>query len=75
MKWIKYNILQRVDDDGTAVLVKKEVGYNAANEAVAKEEAYNGEYTVEDDGQPEPTPETSVYDELAAAYSEGVQSA
>lgn len=31
-----------------------EMGWNEANEQIAKAEAYMGEYTVEDDGQPEP---------------------
>lgn len=47
------------------------------NEEIAKREAYNGEYTIEDDGQPEPeTPagDPSVWDELDAAYQEGVDS-
>ena len=30
--------------------------WNEANEENAKREAYNGEYTIEDDGQPEPEP-------------------
>ena len=31
-----------------------EMGWNEINEEVAKREADNGEYTIEDDGQPEP---------------------
>jgi hypothetical protein len=30
------------------------MGWNEVNEEIAKREAYNGEYTIEDDGQPEP---------------------
>ena len=30
------------------------MAYTEANEAIAKKEAYNGEYTIEDDGQPDP---------------------
>lgn len=30
--------------------------WNEANEEIAKAEAYNGEYTIEDDGEPEPAP-------------------
>jgi hypothetical protein len=33
--------------------------YSEANEEIAKREAYNGEYTIEDDGQPEPEPKAS----------------
>lgn len=35
-------------------LVSVERPYSEANEEIAKREAYNGEYTIEDDGQPEP---------------------
>ena len=51
--------------------------YSEANEEIAKREAYNGEYTIEDDGQPEPEPAPSgdsVWDELDAAYQRGVDS-
>ena len=37
-------------------LVDVERPYSKANEAIAKAEAHNGEYTIEDDGQPEPEP-------------------
>ncbi len=41
----------------------------------AEEISYNGEYYIDDDGQPEPEQkETSVWDELDAAYQEGVDS-
>ena len=45
--------------------------------ARATEISYNGEYTIEDDGQPDPeipSAESSVWDELDAAYQEGVDS-
>lgn len=32
------------------------LGWSEENEAVAKKLAYNGEYTIEDDGEPEPAP-------------------
>ena len=32
------------------------IGWNEVNEGIAKREAYNGEYTIDDDGQPEPEP-------------------
>ena len=49
-----------------------EMGWNETNEEIAKKEADNGEYTVEDNGQPEPAPaEESVWDELDGAYQEG----
>jgi hypothetical protein len=31
-----------------------EMTWNKANEEIAKKEAYNGEYAIEDNGQPEP---------------------
>ena len=33
---------------------------------IAKREAYNGEYTIEDDGQPEPEPEPTQLDRVEA---------
>lgn len=43
--------------------------------AMAQTCAWNGEYTVKDDGKPEPEHgKTSVWDELDAAYQEGVDS-
>ena len=44
MKIIKYVF------NGNAV----EMGWNEENEEIAKKEADNGEYTIEDDGEPEP---------------------
>ena len=32
------------------------LGWSEGNEKIAKAEAYNGEYTIEDDGEPEPAP-------------------
>lgn len=64
MKIIKYQLCNRVNY-GTEeepkwedVLYPVEIRCTAdnleANEAIALKEAYNGEYTIEDDGQPEP---------------------
>lgn len=67
MKWIKYNMKNS--------LLPVKMPWSEANEAIAKAEAYNGEYTVEDDGQPEPAaPENTAptWDELAAALQKGV---
>jgi hypothetical protein len=57
MKWIKYKFLAtRVnnateeDPEWEDVVIKKEVSWNEINEAIAKAEAHNGEYTIEDDG-------------------------
>lgn len=45
--------------------------YSKANEEIAKKEAYNGEYTIEDDGEPDPTAEPSQLDiiEAQVAYT------
>jgi hypothetical protein len=52
--------------------------YFEANYAIAQSEAYNGEVTVEEVEDPEtPVPsggDSSVWDELDAAYQEGVDS-
>ncbi len=65
MKFLVYNILQGEDENG-AVLSEKQMGWSEANEEIAKAEAYNGEYTIEDDGQPEPVAEPTT-DEILNA--------
>ena len=59
MKKIKYKSLSCQINKGTEenpimedVLLEKVIDYTEANEEIAKREAYNGEYTIEDDGQP-----------------------
>ena len=61
MKWIKYKFLSAEINHGTEenpvmeqIFIEKSMGWNEANEEIAKSEAYNGEYTIEDDGQLEP---------------------
>ena len=55
MKIIKYKILQpvnplfEVEDD--VKLCEKMMQWSEATEEIAKAEAYNGEYTIEDDEQ------------------------
>ena len=56
MKILKYLF------DGNPV----EMGWNEANEEIAKREADNGEYTIEDDGTPEPVAEPTA-DEILNA--------
>jgi len=78
MKWIKYNFnVPTETEDGSILdnLFEKSLPYSETALAIAEEEAYNGEYTVEDDGQEDPEiPESAEvsWDELAAAISEGV---
>ena len=47
-------------------LFPKSNPWNEANEEIAKAEAYKGEYTIEDDGRPEPVAEPST-DEIINA--------
>ena len=56
MKKIVYKVLGKTaaEDVEVEVLCGVERPYSEANEEIAKREAYNGEYTIEDDGQPEP---------------------
>ena len=71
MKVIKYQLCTEINR-GTKEQPKIEqvfsgvsIGWSEANEEIAKAEAYNGEYTIEDDGEPEPViPPTNA--ELAA---------
>ena len=83
MKKIKYKICTHVNHSTEEnpqieeIFYPVEIPYSEANEAIAQKEAYNGEYTIEDDGQPDPIPsgaDSAVWDELDAAYQEGVDS-
>ena len=65
MKIIKYKFLSaeinRGTDDAPIIeqfFIEKTMDWNEINEETAKREAYNGEYTIEDDGQPEPVETT-----------------
>lgn len=64
MKVIKYNLYIKVNDGTEEILIPVQMGWNETNEEIAKREAHNGEYTIEDDGQPEPevqqTPEERI---------------
>ena len=59
MKILKYNICTTINHGTDEELKIEEIlfpvtmGWNEANEEIAKREAHNGEYTIEDDGQPE----------------------
>lgn len=64
MKVIKYRFLSCEVNHGTEenpdikqIFMEKVVSpWTAENETIVKAEAYNGEYTIEDDGEPEPSP-------------------
>ena len=56
MKWIKYyfNIPTETEDGSMQdTLFEKSLPYSEAALQIVEEEAYNGEYTIEDDGEPE----------------------
>lgn len=65
MKNIKYK-LQCGGTDDEPLFVIKTMGWNETNEGIAQREAYNGEYTIEDDGLPEPVPTPSPAERIAA---------
>ena len=74
MKIIKYKLLNEVNlgTDETPNFIRSFhdviIPYSEEGEIRAKNEAYNGEYTIEDDGQPEPEP--SREENLEAEVSE-----
>lgn len=81
MKIIKYEFYQTTLEDGKVITIPKEMPWSDVHEEIAKAEAYNGEYEIYDDGQPEPEPITpapttdyATYEELAEAFSQGVDS-
>ena len=61
MKILKYNLCTEEE-----ILFPVEMDWNEANEEIAKKEAYNGEYTIEDDGQPEPAEAPTQLDRVEA---------
>ena len=75
MKIIKYQLCTEVNHgtedkpDIQQVLSSVALGWSEANETIAKAEAYNGEYTVEDDGEPEPAPTQIDRIEAQVAYT------
>lgn len=58
MKIIKYQLATKIDLGGVVAVTLSGVTmpYTEANYAIAQSEAYQGQITVEDDGQPEPGP-------------------
>lgn len=63
MKIIKYRFLSCEVNHGTEeepnieqIFFVKSMDWNEANEEIAKREAYEGKYTIEDDGKPAPEP-------------------
>ena len=71
-KVIKYKFLSAEINHGTEenpdieqIFLEKSMGWNEANEEIAKQEAYNGEYTIEDDGEPEFVPQQTQEERIA----------
>lgn len=62
MKVIKYQIAAEIrvgteeSNEVQNLFQEKTMPYSKENEAISKREAYNGEYEIVDDGQPEPPP-------------------
>lgn len=56
MKWIKYKFcpLDSLADNDESnignILIEKMIGYSDSNILIAEKEAYNSEYSIEDDG-------------------------
>ena len=56
MKWIEYKIAVTTnhgtveEPNEVTIFYGKRMAYSEINEEIAKREAYNGEYTIEDDG-------------------------
>ena len=72
MKVLKYRLMTKVNHgteeqpDIQQIFSDVTMGWNEVNEETAKREAYNGEYTIEDDGRPEPEPEPTQLDRVEA---------
>ena len=75
MKIIKYQLCTEVNygtEDKPKIeksLATVTLGWSEANEVIAAAEAYNGKYTIEDDGEPEPAPTQLDRVEAQAAYT------
>ena len=71
-KVIKYNLCCRInhgtvsEPDWEEILAPVEMGWNEANEEIARREAYNGIYTIEDNGTEETEVEPTTDDILNA---------
>lgn len=75
MKVIKYQLCTEVNHgtedkpDIEQVFSAVSLGWSEANEKIAKNEAYKGEYTIEDDGEPGPAPAQIDRIEAQVAYT------
>ena len=75
MKWIKYMLCDAIDagTEDEPKITKTYTGisrpWSETNEELAKREAYNGEYTIEEDGEPKPAPTQIDRIEAQVAYT------
>ena len=46
MKYLQYQLLQSIREDGTPILMEKSISWSEENEMIAGREAYGGKYTV-----------------------------
>lgn len=75
MKVIKYQLCTEANHDTEdepkieQVFSAVTLGWSEANEKIAKAEAHNGEYTSENDGEPEPAPTQIDRIEAQVAYT------
>lgn len=71
MKWIKYKFQITVNHGDNEnpkledILTEKFIGYDENNLIIAQKEAYDGEYTIEDDGHPEPEVSTTTEERVS----------
>ena len=80
MKKLKYKYLYAEIKRGTEeepiieqIFLEKSMDWNEANEEIAKREAYNGEYTIDDDGQPEPESTPTLEDRVGTLESDSAE--
>lgn len=75
MKIIRYQLCTEInhgtedEPDIEQVFSAVTLGWSEGNEKIAKAEAYNGDYTIEDDGEPEPAPTQIDRIEAQVAYT------
>lgn len=76
MKILKYDLCTKVNHGTDAepaweeILSPVKMGWNESNEEIAKREAYNGEYTIDDDGLDEDSIPASLESRVATLESE-----
>lgn len=79
-KVIKYKFLSCEANIGTEeepnieqIFLGKAMPWNKSNEEIAKREAYNGVYTIEDDGQEEPEATPTLEDRVGTLETDSAE--